>query len=190
MKRIGILGGTFNPIHLGHLSIAEAARDKLGLDKVVFVPAYINPHKTKEGLISPRERYAMVRLAIKDNKFFDASDIEIKRGGKSYTIDTVRKFLAAYPSGTKFFFIIGSDNAAKLHTWKGIKELTKLVSFVVVNRAGEKKARSKVKIITLRTPGWDISGSYLRSQIKERKSIHYLVPENVAIYIEKRALYR
>jgi len=136
MKRIGILGGTFNPIHIGHLAIAEWSYEKLKLDKVIFVPTYLPPHKSSRGVIDAKTRYKMVELAIKDNPHFEISDFEIKKGGKSYSIDTVRYFSEKFNKDTKLYFIIGEDCLSTLHKWKEIEKLVSLASFVVVNRPG------------------------------------------------------
>jgi nicotinate-nucleotide adenylyltransferase len=115
VKRIGILGGTFNPIHIGHLAIAEEAREQLGLDKIIFVPCYLPPHKGSQDVLEARHRYSMVRLATKSNSLFTISDFEIKKQGKSYSIDTLKHFHLIYPQGTKFFFSVGSDSLPYLH---------------------------------------------------------------------------
>ena len=189
MKRIGILGGTFNPIHNGHLVIAQTALEKLNLDKVIFVPSNMTPHKTQAGAISGKDRYAMVKFAIAHSPHFDACDFEIDKEGPSYSIDTVGYLRHLHPKD-KLYFIIGSDNAAILHTWKGIKELTKLVTFIAVYRASFPKKNSKVNVRWISMPRLDISASFLRKQARSGKSIRYFVPESVAIYIEKRGLYR
>ncbi len=189
MKRIAILGGTFNPIHVGHLTIAEMVREEFGLDKVIFVPCDLPPHKNSKGVITARERLQMIRLAIKDNPYFEASDFEIKRGGKSYSIDTVRFFKDQYPKGTKIFFIIGGDHLATLHTWKRIEEVIRIVSFVAVYRPGFQEKESKIRVKSIVIPGVHTSSSHIRERIRRGKSVKYLVPENVIRYIEKKNIY-
>ncbi|MBI1819155.1 MAG: nicotinate (nicotinamide) nucleotide adenylyltransferase [Nitrospirae bacterium] len=131
--RIGILGGTFNPIHLGHLHLALDVRSLLSLDEILFIPAGNPPHKTDEKLASPSDRFEMVRLAILPYPFFKISDIEIKRVEKSYTIDTIRELTKQSPEDT-FFFIIGLDAFMEIESWRSPRELLQSVRFVVVSR--------------------------------------------------------
>jgi nicotinate-nucleotide adenylyltransferase len=189
VKRIGILGGTFNPIHIGHLAIAQVALEKKQLDKVVFVPSYWPPHKSTKNVISARHRYRMVQLAIEDNTDFAICDYEIKRRKKSYSIDTVRYFETQYPAGTKFYFIIGEDSLETLHQWRDIDDILKIVSFVVVNRPGKDKGQSKIKVTSITMPGLDVSSSFIRKRTTSGKSIHYFVPPAVCEYIKKHHLY-
>lgn len=189
MKRIGIFGGTFNPIHMAHLVMAQVAFEKLKLDRVVFVPSNLPPHKSRKDVIAARYRYQMVRLAISDNPAFDVSDIEIKRPGKSYSIDTVHKFQNIYSKNAKFFFIIGTDSLAALHQWKRIDELRKLTKFVVINRPGF-KGKGKIRVQSIEMPGLDLSSSQIRLYIREGASIQYLVPAKVASYIKQHQLYK
>lgn len=190
MKRIGILGGTFNPIHIGHLMMAEVAREKLKLEKVIFVPSCLPPHKSVQGIVTARHRYQMVRLAIKGNKTFEVSDFEIKKGGKSYSVDTVKHFKSHFPPGTKFYFIIGQDSLATLHLWRRIDDILKMVSFVVMNRPGAQAVHPNIKVQSIAMPGLDISSSYIRQCIATKKNVKYLLPEPVIQYIENRKLYR
>ena len=125
--KIGILGGTFNPIHTGHLMLAQEALCKLGLDKVVFVPTFMPPHKTQK-VIDAKHRYNMVSMAIKENPALEVSKIEISSPKKSYSIHTLRKFKLLYGSKAKLFFIAGSDLLDELYTWKNIKEIFKLAN--------------------------------------------------------------
>lgn len=189
MKRIGILGGTFNPIHIGHLAIAQTAQEKFNLDKVIFVPSYRPPHRNIVKLASAEERFHMVRLGTKSNPLFEVSDFEIKRRGKSYSIDTVEHFRKVYYKGAKLFFIIGTDNFAELPTWKQINDILKIVSFIVVNRPGHKIRSSKIRHHLVNMPGMDISASHIRRRISQGKSIKYLVPESVFRYIKRKKLY-
>lgn len=189
MTRIGILGGTFDPIHLGHLRMAEVVREKMQLEKIFLVPTHIPPHKTFSGLASPKERLRMVRLAVKGNPFLSASDFEINRPGKSYSIETVRYFSKRFP-GAKIFFIIGADSLATLGEWKDISEILRLARFVVLNRPGDFAKPSAIKYSTVQMQGMDISSSNIRALVKQRKSIRYLVPEAVNQFILKSNLYR
>lgn len=190
MKRIGILGGTFNPIHVGHLTIAQMVHEQLKLDKVIFVPSNLPPHKSNNNVASNKDRYHMVRLAVRGNPRFEVSDYEIKKGGKSYSVETVNYFRDRYPRGTKLFFIIGNDLLPMLRTWKRIDEILKIVSFVSVNRPGFKEEKSKIKVKSITVPGLQTSSSYVRKRITAGKTVKYLVPENVLSYIEKTRLYK
>jgi nicotinate-nucleotide adenylyltransferase len=165
------------------------AMDKYELSKVIFIPTSLPPHKKIANLASAHDRYNMVRLAIEDNPAFAVSDFEIKKGGKSYTIDTVRHFRETLPIGTKIFFIIGSDNLEELNHWKEIDQILEIVSFIVVNRPGFEDAKGTVRHHSLAMPGMDISSSYLRRGVVLGKSIKYLVPEKVFRYIEKYNLF-
>lgn len=190
MKKIGILGGTFNPIHVGHLAIAQFALEKLELNKVIFVPCCQPPHKQIPHLAPAKDRFQMTKLAIEDNPAFDISDFEIKKGGRSYTIDTARYFQKIFPAGTKLYFIIGGDSLGTLRHWKQINELLKIVSFVAVNRPGFRPSRTRIRHQTILMPGIDIASSYLRRRIAQGNSIKYLVVDKVFKYIEKNKLYR
>jgi nicotinate-nucleotide adenylyltransferase len=186
--KIGILGGTFNPIHIGHLILAEEAREKLGLGRVIFVPAYLPPHKDNSDIAAASLRLAMVKLAICQNKYFSVSSIEIKRDGRSYTIDTVKEFKKIYP-GDDLYFIIGSDLLKYLDEWKDVNEIIKMVNFIVATRPGHalEKIPSYIKTMPIRAV--DISGFQIRRCIRENKSFRYLVPEAVYKYIIKKKLY-
>jgi len=190
MTRIGILGGTFNPVHIGHLTIAQMVHEQLKLDKVIFVPSYLPPHKSGKRIVSPKDRSHMLRLAIKGNAHFKISDFEIKKKGKSYSIDTVSYLRDQYPKDAKFFFIIGSDLLPGLHTWRRIDDILKIVSFVAVNRPDFKGTRSKIKAKLIATPGLQTSSSYLRQRLTKGNTVKYLVPDDILQYIKKRRLYR
>ena len=189
MKKIGILGGTFNPVHNGHLVMAQTALEKLKLDKVIFVPSFLPPHKTARHVLGPRDRYQMVRLAIKGNPRFTVSDFEIKRPGKSYSIDTVKYLREQFSCETKLFFIIGGDSLRALPMWKDIDDLLLLTRFVVVNRPGFLE-KSEIKVKSINMPGLDISSSYLRKRLASKRSIRYLVPEAVLRFIETNQFYQ
>ena len=189
MKRIGILGGTFNPVHIGHLTIAQMVHEQLKLEKVLFVPSYLPPHKSGKRVASPKDRYHMLQLAIKGNPYFQLSDFEIKKKGKSFSIETVSFFQDQYPKRTKLFFIIGSDLLETLHTWKHIDDILDIVSFVAVNRPDFKGKRSKIKAKMISTPGLQTSSSYLRQRITAGKTVKYLVPDNILSYIKQKKLY-
>jgi nicotinate-nucleotide adenylyltransferase len=190
VKRIGIFGGTFNPVHYGHLIAAQTVGVALRLNHTTFVPCAQPPHKTERELAPARHRLAMVRLAIKNNPFFTVSDFEIKKGGKSYSIETVKYFRGAYPKSTKFFFIVGTDAAEQLHTWKNIDELVKVTEFVCVNRPGYRpRVRHSIPFKSMDIPGMEISSSYIRHSIHIGRSIRYLTHEKVVDYIYDKKLY-
>ena len=189
MQRIGILGGTFNPIHIGHLAIAQMAKEKVGLNKVIFVPAFIPPHKTIRHLAAAKDRLAMVRLAISYNPAFGVSSYEIKKGGRSFSIDTVRYFREFYAKKTKLYFIIGGDSLPTLPTWKEIDQLLKMVTFIVVNRPGYKGNHKGIKHISVESE-LNIASRDLRKSIIEGKAIKYLVPDKVIEYIKQHRIYQ
>jgi len=187
--RIGILGGTFNPIHIGHLILAEEVREKLKLDKIIFVPAYLPPHKDNSDIASWRVRLAMVKLAIKGNRYFAVSDSEIKRDGRSYTIDTLKEFKKIYPQD-ELYFIIGSDLLKYLDEWKDLDEIIQMVRFIAATRPGYPLEKIPSHISTIPIRAVDISGFEIRKAIKENKSFRYLVPDVVYKYIIKKKLYK
>ena len=186
--KTGILGGTFNPIHLGHLILAEEAREKMGLDRIIFMPAYLPPHKDTLDVAAASDRYKMVKLAIKDNKHFSVSDMEIKRDGRSYTIDTIREFRRKFPSD-EIYFITGSDLLKYLDEWKDLPEIIKMLKFVVATRPGYPLEKIPSYIQTVAIRAVDISAFEIRSCIQEGRSFRYLVPDAVYDYIAKNKLY-
>jgi nicotinate-nucleotide adenylyltransferase len=186
--KIGLLGGTFNPIHTGHLILAEEAREKLFLDKIIFVPTYLPPHKDSLDIAPAADRFKMIKLAIKSNEYFSVSDIEIKRDGRSYTIDTLREFKKKFPHDD-LYFIIGSDLLKYLEEWKDLSEIIKMVSFITATRPGYALEKIPAHIKTMEIRAIDISAFQIRQKIKEGKSFRYLVPEAVHSYIIQRRLY-
>ncbi len=189
MKRIGIFGGTFNPIHIGHLVLAQTVYEQCKLDKIIFVPSNLPPLRKIKQLASAKDRYNMVKLAIKGNSDFVLSDFEIKREGKSYSIDTLEHFKDIYSKGTKLFFIIGGDNFAELRLWRDIDNIKKIVTFIVVNRPGSVVRSSRAKHVLVAMPGIGVAASHLRKKIKKEQSIKYLAPNSVAQYIHSHKLY-
>ncbi len=187
--KIGILGGTFNPVHLGHLILAEEIREKLGLDKVIFVPTHLPPHKNNSDIAGAKDRFAMIKSAIKTNRCFLVSDIEIKRQGRSYTIDTLKEFKKLYPKD-ELYFIIGSDLLKYLDEWKELGEIIKMVKFVVATRPGYPLEKIPSYISTVPIRAVDISGFEIRQAIQENNSFRYLVPEAVHNYIKRNRLYK
>jgi len=186
--RIGIFGGTFNPIHFGHLVLAEQAYEKLNLDRVIFIPSYYPPHKKVHDIISATHRYNMVNLAIQGNPRFEISDIEIKRKGRSFLIDTIRQLKKIYPK-SELFFISGSDVSSQISKWKSIEEILSLAKFVLAKRPGYhlKKYNSNISVISITE--LDISSSMVRRKIKLGQSIRYLMPMRVFKYIKEKSLY-
>jgi len=189
---IGIMGGTFNPIHYGHLVAAEEAREQFNLKEIVFVPCARPPHKNQQDIISPEDRYKMTCLAIRSNKYFKSSDIEIKREGMSYSEDTIIEFKKIYKDA-KIFFITGADAIAEINTWKNASKLPRLCEFIAVSRPGHilKIKEEYLKFIhILEIVGVAISSTEIRQRIHEGRSIKYLVPEEVENYIYKHGLYQ
>ena len=199
-KRVGILGGTFDPIHVGHLMTAEAVRDEYHLDKVIFIPAAIPPHKQNQDVTEAMHRYVMTVLATCSNPNFEVSDIEMNRPGPSYTIDTIRELLERFGEDTEFYFITGADAIQEIHTWDRIEELLEMCHFIGASRQGclpdvnQIKASfgelGKRKIHRLETPELEISSTDIRNRIKKGYSIKYIVPTAVEQYIYKQGLYR
>jgi len=190
--RIGILGGTFNPIHLGHLLIAQDALEAAGLDRVLVIPAATPPHKALAGNASATHRQRMVALAIAGDKRFALDDREIRRGGKSYSVDTLAELHAEHPSAD-FYFIIGADSLGELHLWKDARQLVKLCRFIAVTRPGyvPKPARlAGLRYRLLDTHRCAIASRDIRARLRQGRSIRYLVPDTVVRYIEAQKLYR
>lgn len=196
--RLGIMGGTFDPIHVGHLILAEQVAEALKLDRVLFIPTG-NPSFKRDKLVRPAaDRLRMVELAIEDNPHFLASDMEVVREGVTYTLDTLRELHALLPSTAKLFFIMGSDTLLTLDHWRASKELAKLACFVGVNRPGDSKV-SKDDLVRLRALGFDVvlleapalevSSSDIRQRLESGRSVRYLVPDSVIQYAEKKRLY-
>ena len=188
--RIGILGGTFNPIHIGHLILAEEAYFKLKLDKLVFVPAFVPPHKSSSEVINAKDRLEMVRLAIEDNPAFEVSTFEMDSKNKSYSIDTLKEFRGLYGESAQLCFITGSDSLKDLFSWKNINDIFKISKFIVANRPGYPKKEVPKEVDTVVITPIEVSSEDIRKRLAEGRSIRYLVPEKVRKYISERKLYR
>ncbi|NLT94432.1 MAG: nicotinate-nucleotide adenylyltransferase [Clostridia bacterium] len=199
-KALGIMGGTFDPIHYGHLVTAEVVRSEFNLEKVYFVPSGNPPHKDPVKVTDSQHRYLMTILAITTNKYFEASSIEVDRIGKSYTYDTVKYFKENYPE-YDIYFITGADAIKEILTWHRVEELLDLCYFVAATRPGYdledlKKKELKVlpkayleRITIIEVPAMAISSTGIRKRVREGKPIKYLLPEAVEHYIYKKGLY-
>ncbi|MBN2566084.1 MAG: nicotinate-nucleotide adenylyltransferase [Candidatus Eisenbacteria bacterium] len=187
------MGGTFDPIHVAHLIIAEEALESAGLERVIFVPAARPPHKTVGEITAVGHRLEMVRLAIADNPRLEISDVEAGRPEPSYTIDTVRHFRRELGEEEALHFIMGADSLAQFFTWKSPVELLSSCEFIVVPRPGVRiedgDARIREKARVLDTPLMGVSSSDIRERARTGRSIRYLVPPAVRAYIEKKSLY-
>ncbi|GFN34500.1 nicotinate-nucleotide adenylyltransferase [Tepidimicrobium xylanilyticum] len=199
-ERIGIMGGTFDPIHNGHLILAEYSRTEIGLDKILFIPTGKPPHKVGNQISKAVHRYNMTLLALDSNPNFFTSTIEMEREGFSYTIDTIR-YLSSKFKDKEFYFILGSDSLLEIHKWKDYEELLKSCNFIVAKRKGLEDEELmdrvndiikcyKANIHILEFPIIDISSTEIRNRVIKNKSIKYLVPEPVELYIYKYGLYK
>jgi len=201
MQRVGVLGGTFNPVHAGHLIMAQDAYELFDLQRVLFVPSAQPPHKPQKELLSAQHRLAMLELAVQDDPRFEVCGIEIERGGVSYTVDTVAELRERYP-GAELCFIVGSDSLAELHLWRSVLQILKLVRIVSLVRPGFDEARVRILDLGLPDP-WParllgdlrtghltgIASSDIRHRLAEGLDIRYLVPDAVAMYIAEHHLY-
>jgi len=187
--RIGILGGTFDPVHEGHLYLARKVSGILSLEKIIFIPTYLPPHKKNIRIASAAHRYNMLKLAVKNNKKFEASDIEIKRKHRSYSIETMRQLRRKYGPCAEIFFITGSDSLRELDTWRRFREMLGLCRFVVVKRPHFKLKGALQRFIVLRINARDISSTDIRHRIKKSLPITKLVPKKVRDYIQRHRLY-
>lgn len=196
--RLGVFGGTFDPVHCGHLVAAEEVRYRLRLDKVLFVPAGMPPHKLDHDITPTRHRLAMLELAIASNPGFALSRVDIDRHGPCYTVDTLALLHEEYGPGTELFFLMGMDSLADLLTWKEPERLIRLAWIVVVGRPGfqaDVDELDKVlpgaaeRICIVDTPLMEVSSSDIRQRVREGAPIRYQVPEAVEAYIRAHRLY-
>ena len=211
--KIGLFGGTFNPVHLGHLRAAEEVREKFGLEKTIFIPAHVPPHK-KDSAVPAQHRFEMVRAALEDNPYFAVSDIELRRQGNSYSFDTIGHFTCEYGPDAELFFIMGIDAFREIHTWKQYPEFFSLCNFVVMSRPGRHETEPEKNIpddfpamFSFNPDGrfyehlsgrrvyfsgislLDISSTGVRQAVRDGRSVKYLVPDSVAGYILSHNLY-
>ncbi|MFA5167719.1 MAG: nicotinate-nucleotide adenylyltransferase [Candidatus Omnitrophota bacterium] len=189
--KIGIFGGTFDPVHYGHLQLAQKARAQFSLDKVIFVPAYQPPHKQELlSLTSAGDRYEMVRLAIEGEPFLEVSDCELKRKGISYTFDTLCEFEKKYPKAA-FFLILGKDAFEGIDTWHRAVEFKKRVRFLVAKRGPcGIHAPEGARVEWIQMPLCPISASGIREAVRQGRNVDSHVPPKVLQYIRAHALYR
>jgi nicotinate-nucleotide adenylyltransferase len=194
-QKIGLLGGTFDPVHLGHLTIAESVLNELNLDKIYFIPAHKHALKSNEKITSPNIRLELLQISIKEFSKFAVSDIELKSNNVSFTIDTLNK-IHEYEklANAKLFYIIGYDNLAELHLWKDYQKILEMVQFVVVGRSGKYDEQVienfRENLIFSKTPQIDISSTLIRSRIKENKPWKSMVTPNISQYITQHNLYK
>ncbi|MGH7810525.1 MAG: nicotinate-nucleotide adenylyltransferase [Candidatus Binatia bacterium] len=213
--KIGIFGGTFDPIHWGHLRSAEEVSETFGLDRVYFIPASIPPHKRGQTYTAARDRLQMVRLAVAHNPRFAVSTMEIQRPGVSYSVDTVRNFAKKLKRGDSLHFIIGLDAFREIGTWKDFQDIFTLCNFIVTSRPGSKESdplkgtgvavkklfcydsrrrnyrhQSGTRVYFIELTDIAISASEIRALVRQGQSIRYLVPSSVERYIKRRGLYR
>jgi nicotinate-nucleotide adenylyltransferase len=196
-KRLGVMGGTFDPIHYGHLVTAEAALAEFELDEVVFVPTGQPWMKADRDVAAPEDRYLMTVIATSSNPRFSVSRIEIERDGPTYTVETLQELRRQRREGVELFFITGADAILEIFQWKHPDEALSLAHFIAATRPGYDAARfereaptSHPKISVMTVPALAISSSDIRRRVREGRPIRYLVPEGVQTYIEKSQLYR
>jgi len=198
--RLGLLGGTFDPIHLGHLILAERCREECRLDQVWFLPAGNPPHKQNEAISPGNQRAEMVELAIAGHPQFSVNRMELSRTGRSFTVDTLRE-VQAQDSTRELFFLIGADSLADLPMWRDPAGIAELATIVAVNRGDRPlpdldalrsrlgdAVMQRIQIVTM--PGIDLSATDIRDRVREGKSIRFMTPRPCEIYIEQHGLYR
>lgn len=188
--RLGLFGGSFNPVHIGHLLVARAALEELDLDRVCFIPAARSPFKSKDSLAPAGDRLCMLRLALAGEPQFEIDEQEIRRGEPSYTIVTVRDYVKRFP-GAKLYYLIGSDILEQLPRWREAESLARLTEFVVVLRPGDVAPRlpPQYRIRAIKGFPFAVSSSQVRDRIKTGRRIDWLTPPVVAEYIKNNRLY-
>ncbi|EHQ91757.1 nicotinate-nucleotide adenylyltransferase [Desulfosporosinus youngiae] len=199
VNRLGIMGGTFDPIHYGHLVAAEMARAEFKLDKVLFIPTGTPPHKNRKGISDAELRFEMVKRAIQDNPSFDISRLEIEREGPSYTVETLRVLRRMWPEH-ELYFITGSDALLEIFSWREAEEIFRLIEFIGAARPGfdasdfflkvqQEHPETKGKIHYLEVPALAISSTDIRARVRRGEPIRYLLPEAVRLYLAQHKLY-
>jgi nicotinate-nucleotide adenylyltransferase len=215
--RIGLFGGTFNPIHYGHLRPILEIRESFALDRIYFIPSSLPPHKPLADIAGAADRHQMIELAISDQHSFNLSDVELDRPGLSYSIDTVAHFQAKFPDSTRLYLVLGMDAFLEIDTWKSFRILFNRIAFIVMNRPMETSTErdsldvfireklseeyrfsvsrscyvheEKQPIFMADVTGLNISATQIRDLVRRGKSIRYLVPDPVAEYIHAKGLY-
>jgi len=197
--KLGIFGGTFNPTHNAHLLIASKAQEQFSLDRIMFIPVHLPPHKTESDDAGHWQRYDMVRLAIASHKNWECSDIEITRGGSSYTVDTLKALRIEYPDA-EFFLIVGSDNLLSLDSWREPERVSSMAIILAYERLGHalpthpNELRQRLKLTidyrVIEGAALDIASSEIRKMIREKKNVSELVPPEVLTYIQAHGLYQ
>ncbi len=201
MKKVGVIGGSFDPIHFGHLRIAQIALEEHQLKEILFIPSGNPPHKNTKDLSPGIDRLNMVKLAVRDNQNFTVCDYEIYESGITYTILTIKELQKQYPKDTVFAFILGADAFLDMDSWKDLEEFLSMVELIVLSRSYYKtsKVEEKIKyykekypcnIQTIYAKTLNISATSLRKLVKSGKSVRYLVPQEVDKYINTRGLYK
>ncbi len=192
--RLGVYGGTFDPIHTGHLVIAQGIVEHCGLDRLLFVPSARPPHKQGHAIAPPRDRYRMAELASQRDPQFEVSDIEINRPGLSYTVDTLEELRRIHGTSSCIYLVIGADSLLEIDTWYAPDRVFDLATVVTVPRPGKDLTsmdpRWRDRVVTVRLPEIEISSTDIRQRVGKGLSIAQMVPEEVAGYIEERGLYR
>ena len=191
--KLAIMGGTFNPPHLGHLICAEEVHDHFKFDKVIFVPSARPPHKDDSEIPDAQHRYMMTVLATRGNPHFEVSRIELDRPGRSYSIETVREFKREYGQAAEIYWIVGADSVLDMFIWKDVDELLSICNFLAINRPGydlkQADQRFLKKVQLFKVTNVDISASEIRRRLRHGQSIKYLVPPDVESYIYENGLY-
>ncbi|MBQ1048736.1 nicotinate-nucleotide adenylyltransferase [Micromonospora sp. C51] len=193
IRRIGIMGGTFDPIHHGHLVAASEVADRFGLDEVIFVPTGQPWQKADVPVSSAEDRYLMTVIATASNPRFQVSRVDIDRGGPTYTVDTLRDLRAQYGAKTQLFFITGADALEKILSWKDLDEIFELAHFIGVTRPGFALTAAHLPadaVSLVQVPAMAISSTDCRARVARGEPVWYLVPDGVVQYIAKRCLYR
>ena len=200
MKKVGIMGGTFNPIHYGHLFLAEYAYEQIGLDQILFMPSKNPPHKVKPEDITDQQRSDMISLAITDNPHFKLSSMELEREGMTYTADTLSILVKEHPN-TEYYFIVGADSLFMMHNWMEPQTIFSLCTIVAAsrdnvekeklqNQAGYLKRVFSASILLLDMPTIQIASAVIRDRIATNKSTRYYLPEAINVYIAENQLYQ
>lgn len=200
VSRLGIMGGTFDPIHYGHLVAAETARTEFGLDSVLFIPTGTPPHKVERKVTDAELRFQMVEMCVSDNSYFSISRIELEREGPSYTIDTLRTLSDLFPE-QELYFITGTDALKEMFTWREPGEIIKLARIIGASRPGYDASElfsfiyarypvTRDRVVKFEVPALAISSTDIRQRTSKGKSIRYLLPERVRLFIKENSLYQ